>query len=176
MNKYNAIILSLAITISTPIFAEENNNNMVATLVDSIWTGDKVPDGQQCQKFNGHGSTPRIRVNNIPKKSNAIVVEYSDKTYKAMDNGGHGKIGYYIDERMTEVTIPPIKGHIFNLPESFFIVQPQQAPKWDKAGAYLPPCSGGSGNVYVATVKAVHVSHGKVDREIATVEVSLGVY
>ncbi len=36
-----------------------------------------------------------------------------------MDNGGHGKIGYYIDKRMVEVTIPPVKVHTFDLPESF---------------------------------------------------------
>lgn len=173
MNKHNLIIASLTIATSANLFAR---GGMTATLADHTWKGDKIPDGRQCQKFGGHGTTPRIRVNNIPKASNAIVVEYSDTTYKAMDNGGHGKIGYHIDKRMLEVTIPPIKVHTFDLPKSFFIVKPQQAPKWDKAGAYLPPCSGGKGNLYVAQVKAVHISNGKVDKEIATVEVNLGVY
>jgi len=161
--------------LSGNLFAGESNSLSV-TLADPNWGGEKIPDGQQCQKFKGNGSTPRIRVNNIPKGTNAIVVEYSDKTYKAMDNGGHGKIGYFIDERMEEVTIPPIKGHSFELPKSFFIVAPQQAPKWDKAGAYLPPCSGGKGNKYVAKVKAVHQTSGKVDKVIAETDVNLGIY
>ncbi len=77
---------------------------------------------------------------------------------------------------MVEITIPPVKGHTFNLSESFFIVKPQQASKWDKAGSYLPPCFGGKGNLYVVKVEAVHVSNGKVDKEIATVEVNLKIY
>jgi hypothetical protein len=175
MNKHISKIILSSLFISGTLFAGESSN-LVATLADTEWSGNKIPEGQQCQKFKGHGSTPRIRVNNIPKGTNAIVVEYSDKTYKAMDNGGHGKIGYFIDERMEEVTIPPIQGHSFELPKSFFIVAPQQAPKWDKAGAYLPPCSGGKGNKYVATIKAVHLVNGKVDKLISEVDINIGVY
>ena len=175
MNKHTSKILFSTLLISGSLLAGENSQ-MEATLADNNWNGDKIPLDQQCQKFKGHGFTPRIRINNIPDGTNAIVIEYSDKTYKAMDNGGHGKIGYYIDERMKEVTVPPIEGHTFNLPKSFFIVSPQQAPKWDKAGAYLPPCSGGKGNLYIAQVKAVHLTDGKVDKEITNVEVKLGTY
>jgi len=175
MKKHISKFILSTLILSSSVMAGESNS-LEATLADSNWGGEKIPDGQQCQKFKGDGSTPRIRVNNIPKGTNAIVVEYSDKTYKAMDNGGHGKIGYYIDERMEEVTIPPIKGHTFELPKSFFIVAPQQAPKWDKAGAYLPPCSGGKGNKYVATVKAVHLINGKIDKIISGVDINMGVY
>jgi hypothetical protein len=73
-----------------------------------------------------------------------------------MDNGGHGKIGYRISENTKEITIPSVPGHSFDLPESFFIVSPHQAPHWDKAGAYMPPCSGGAGNSYYVTVNAVY--------------------
>ena len=175
MLKHSSKILLSTIFLSGSLFATESDQ-MKVSLADSNWDGNKIPLGQQCQKFKGHGYTPRIRINNIPDGSNAIIIEYSDKTYKAMDNGGHGKIGYYIDERMKEVTIPPIEGHTFDLPKSFFIVSPQQAPKWDKAGAYLPPCSGGKGNLYAAQIKAVHVTDGKVDKEFTNVDIKLGVY
>jgi len=175
MKKQFSKIILLSVFISGALVAGESSN-MVVTLADSEWDGNKIPEGQQCQKFKGHGSTPRIRVSNIPKGTNAIVVEYSDKSYKAMDNGGHGKIGYFIEERIDKVTIPPIEGHTFDLPKSFFIVAPQQAPKWDKAGAYLPPCSGGKGNKYVATVKAVHQTKGKIDKTIVETDIDLGIY
>lgn len=175
MKKQLSTLLISAMIMPGTLLAGESNN-MMATLADSSWNGEKVPANQQCQKFKGHGQTPRIRVNNIPEGANALVVEYSDKTYKEMDNGGHGKIGYYIDKRMNEVTIPPVKGHTFDIPKSFFIVAPQQAPSWDKAGAYLPPCSGGKGNLYSALVKAVHVNKGKIDITFAKVEINLGTY
>jgi hypothetical protein len=57
---------------------------------------------------------------------------------------------------MKEAVIPSVPGHNFDLPEGFFILSPHQAPNWDKAGAYQPPCSGGNGNSYYATVNAVY--------------------
>ena len=95
-----------------------------------------------------------------------------------MDNGGHGKIGYKISPGSKEITIPSVPGHSFELPETFFIVAPHQAPGWDIAGAYMPPCSGGNGNNYYVTVKAVDLDEGKKDsfKELDHVVLEMGKY
>jgi hypothetical protein len=129
------------------------------SFVDSMWDGKTVPKGLQCQRFGGSNpSTPRLMIKDIPPGTNAIIMEYSDRSYPPMDAGGHGKIGYRIPENTKEIIIPSVPGHSFNLPEGFFIVSAHQAPGWDKAGAYMPPCSGGRGNSYYVTVKAVYQS------------------
>ncbi len=130
--------------------------NISVQFASSLWDGKKVPDNQQCNKFGGNAQTPSLKVSNIPATANAIIVEYSDRSAPHMDNGGHGKIGYKITPGTSEVTIPSVEGHTFELPEQFFIVSPHANPSWDKAGAYMPPCSGGRGNKYYATIKAVY--------------------
>lgn len=123
---------------------------------DAKWNGKVIPDGQQCDRFGGKKpQTPRLVVKNIPHGSNAIIMEYSDESYAPMDKGGHGKIGYRIPEGTIEKTIPAVPGHTFDLPEGFFLVAEHANPAWDKAGAYMPPCSGGRGNYYYVTVKAM---------------------
>lgn len=174
MNSVKMVLLMSAFSIATAQASEKNR--LFASLADSAWDGVKIPDGQQCAKFSGKGESPRIRVNNIPPRTDAIVVEFSDETYEPMRDGGHGKVGYYVDKRMTEVTVPPIKGHTFDLPESFFVVEPQRAPQWDTAGAYLPPCSGGKGNTYAATIKAVRLMNGRVVETMADTNLILGKY
>lgn len=125
---------------------------------DSEWNGDKIPSGQQCKRQGGENpTTPRIIVNNIPEGADAIILEFSDRTYGPMNNGGHGKIGFEILEGTKEVVIPSIPGHSFDLPEDFFLVQEHRASSFDTAGAYMPPCSGGTGNSYYVTIKAVKV-------------------
>lgn len=126
------------------------------TFADSEWDGKTIPDGQQCQRQGGENpSTPRIQVNNIPEEADAIILEFSDRNYGPMDDGGHGKIGYKISEGTKEVVIPSVLGHSFDLPEGFFLVQEHKASSYDTAGAYMPPCSGGIGNSYYVTVKAI---------------------
>ena len=95
-----------------------------------------------------------------------------------MDNGGHGKIGYTIAPGTVEATVPSVPGHTFSLPEGFFLVAAQTNPSWDKAGAYLPPCSGGRGNYYYVTIKAVLQSPDKSQktRVLATTKLELGRY
>jgi hypothetical protein len=125
------------------------------SFADAEWDGKTVPMGQQCQRFGGSNpSTPRLIVKNIPAGTNAIIMEYSDRDWPPMDEGGHGKIGYRIPEGTTEIVMPSVPGHTFDLPEGFFLVAAHQGSSWDKAGAYMPPCSGGMGNRYYVTVKA----------------------
>lgn len=129
---------------------------LTVSFSDALWDGVKVPEGQQCQRFGGSGQSPSLEVKGIPAGANALVVEFSDRTYQPMDGGGHGKIGFAIEPGTESVTVPPVPGHTDQLPEGFFVVELHKAPNWDKAGAYLPPCSGGRGNSYYLTVKAVH--------------------
>ena len=145
---------------------------------DSIWDGKRVPEGQQCNRFKGNGATPRLTVKNLPPGSNAIIMEYSDRSYAPMDNGGHGKIGYRIPKGTTEITVPSVPGHTFDLPEGFYLVAAHANPTWDKAGAYMPPCSGGKGNFYAVTVKAVFDAPSKDEQSslLGKGEIDLGRY
>jgi hypothetical protein len=148
---------------------------MSVSLADKSWNGKAIPEAQQCQRFGGVGKTPRLRVSNLPKETNALVVSYSDRTYKQMDNGGHGKLGFRIDDTTGSVLLPEVPGHQFQLPDGVFSVAPHRAPQWDTAGAYLPPCSGGKGNQYYATVEAVKLSETSLQLlESSTIE--LGAY
>lgn len=127
-----------------------------ATFADPRWDGETVPAGQQCQRFGGdHPGTPALHVTGIPAGTGALVLEFSDRSYPPMNDGGHGRIGWRIAPGSAEVTVPSAPGHSFELPDGFFIVEAHRAPGYDTAGAYMPPCSGGKGNLYAVTVKAV---------------------
>lgn len=145
--------------------------------VDPQWNGKLVPEGQQCNKFGGQGSTPELRISNIPREANAIIMEYSDKDARSMDNGGHGKLGYRLEAETRQVTIPPVEGHSFELPDYFFLVKPHANPAWDLPGAYLPPCSGGKGNRYYVTVKVVYMApEGEQSLLLGHAKLNLGRY
>ncbi len=165
--KNRLFIASLVTTIvSTNTFAFD------AKLADQAWDGNKVPAGQQCQKFGGiNPSTPKLMISEIPANSNAIVLEYSDRDSEKMNNGGHGKMSFMIKPPLTQVEIPSIAGHTFDIPAAFKIIEAQRSPGWDKAGAYMPPCSGGKGHAYYVTIKAV-----KDDKVIASTTLEMGKY
>ena len=133
-----------------------NPAKLQISFADPDWNGKKVPSGQQCRGQGGSNpSTPRLMIKGIPPVANAIIMEYSDRSYYLMDNGGHGKIGYRISQNTSEITIPSVPGHSFDLPQGFFLVSKHQG-FWNKDDAYLPPCSGGRGNSYYVTVNAVY--------------------
>jgi hypothetical protein len=149
------------------------------SFADATWNGKAIPKGQQCKRFGGKNpQTPRLIVKNIPPGTNAIIMEYSDESYAPMDKGGHGKIGYRVPEGTIEKTIPSVPGHTFDLPQGFFLVAAHANPAWDKAGAYMPPCSGGRGNYYYVTVKAVNYASpdDKQPKLLGIGELSLGRY
>lgn len=123
----------------------------------SEWNGKTVPNGQQCKMFEGNGSTPEMKISNIPKGTNAILVSFNDKTFKVNDNGGHGIIGFWVKEDQTSVVIPSVAGESNDLPQGMFIEERFRSNR-GKDGVYLPPCSGGLGNEYNATIKAVFKS------------------
>ena len=166
--KHVAFAALLAV-LSSPLAALE------VELADPAWDGVKVPEGQQCQKFGGDGKSPALAVSGIPSGASHLVLEFSDRSYPPMDQGGHGKVSYAIESGATDVTVPRIPGHTMELPAGFTLVEAQKAPQWDKAGAYLPPCSGGRGNEYYVTVKAVH-QMGDETHELASASVEMGKY
>ena len=130
--------------------------SMEVSFADAEWDGKNVPSGQQCQKFGGKKSgTPRFQIAEIPSGTIELIFEYSDRDYAPMDNGGHGIVAYKLSDKARNVTIPSVPGHTFDLTPPFASIKAHQAPRWDKAGAYMPPCSGGKGNSYYVTIKAV---------------------
>ncbi|MES9857415.1 MAG: hypothetical protein ABW166_12530 [Sedimenticola sp.] len=175
MKKQSKMLL-LGILASTSVsLSAQADSSFNARFSDATWDGKQVPTGQQCQKFGGEPSTPALSVSGIPAGANLLVMEYSDKTYKKMDDGGHGKIGYALNGEGDSAQIPSIPGHSFDLPSGFFLVAAHRAPKWDKAGAYMPPCSGGKGNDYHLTVKAIK-QDGERSEILAQTLIVLGKY
>lgn len=166
MKNILILTLSASLLVSTSAFSFE------AKLADGLWNGNTVPAGQQCQKFGGiNPSTPKLVVLDIPDNTNEIVLEYSDRDSKRMNNGGHGKMSFSLPSHAMKVVIPSVPGHTFKMPAGFKMIEAHRGAGWDKAGAYMPPCSGGKGHAYYVTVKAV--SGNKV---IATSTVEMGKY
>lgn len=145
---------TLTLTACSAYDVSENVRQLSLSFTDPRWDGGNVPDGQQCLRFGGREpGTPELKVGGIPATADALVVEYTDRSWGAV--GWHGKIGFNIEPGVTTYVIPSVPGHSFDLPEGFYLIAEHRAPHWDVAGAYLPPCSGGLGNSYYATVKAI---------------------
>lgn len=168
---FSALILLFTFVIFQPAFADAE---LTVEFVDPAWDGNRIPKGQQCKKFKGNGSTPALRVSNIPKGANAIIVEFNDASFSRLsNNGGHGKIGWKI-EGGGETVLTPVPGGTDNLPEGTWLVKKNRATgAWSSPG-YLPPCSGGQGNKYVAVVIAVRMAGDDVAEELAEVDITLG--
>jgi hypothetical protein len=129
---------------------------LLVKLSDKKWDGVRIPTGQQCKKFAGQGASPAINVSNIPGGTEAIIVEFSDRSWFPMNHGGHGKLGIRLEPGQQTIIIPSVPGETLTLPhDKLFIFHPHRGGR-GKIGAYLPPCSGGRGNRYFADIKAVN--------------------
>lgn len=139
-----------------------NMTTLKAGFVDSKWNGNKVPSDEVCGNYNKRaGNTPAIKISNLPKNTNKIVLSFSDLTFQAMNNGGHGVISYKVKNENSTIVIPSIKGETFELPENFTSISSHKATKYGKTpGAYLAPCSGGKGNTYMVLIEAIHEYEG----------------
>lgn len=141
----------------------------------SSWNGENIPAGQQCRRYGGKGNTPSLIIENLPKGTNAIIVEYNDLSFaKLSSNGGHGKIGYWVKDNQKTITIPSIQGETAKLSGDAFVESNARAI----SKGYLPPCSGGRGNTYSATVKAVYKSNSqeKTNKLLGLGKIILGKY
>ena len=142
--------LSLLALLSTSSYAFALDVNFV----DSKWDSKTIPEGQQCQKFDGvKPGTPKLSVSGIPAGSDSVVLVYSDRDSKKMNNGGHGIMSYTLAKGANKVQLPIVAGHSYEMPKGFEMIAEHRGAGWDKEGAYMPPCSGGSGHEYYVTVQ-----------------------
>lgn len=124
------------------------------SFVDDKWDGETIPEGQQCQKFDGvNPGTPRLNLSNIPVGSDSVVLAYSDRNSKKMNNGGHGIMEYTLPKGASSVQLPTEFGHTYEMTQGFKMIAEHRGAGWDRAGAYMPPCSGGKGNAYYVTIQ-----------------------
>ena len=105
-------------------------------------------------------------------------MEFNDRSYQPLSyDGGHGKIGYWIEEGSTSAMLPSVPGEAKDLPEGSFVEKRNRATGDYARPGYLPPCSGGRGNKYFAEVKAVEKVEGKKKPEVlAKAKIQLGKY
>ena len=125
------------------------------SFTDDAWDGKTIPAGQQCEACGGQGATPGLTIDNIPSNANALILSFSNISHISLDRGGMGQIGYRFKQGTPSVTLPPVPGSTFDLPQPFFVISAHQKPFQNKPGAYLPPCSGGLGDLYSLIVKAI---------------------
>jgi len=156
----------------------KNKVKLNISFLDKKWDGKVVPKDEVCSEHNRNGvagSSPALVISNLPNGTDYIVLSFSDETFKGMNNGGHGILGYSIEDVNTSpLTIPSVKGESFNLPKGFSIEKKHRGVKFGKkAGAYLAPCSGGGGNLYTVNVKAVDISKSSKDSYYVVGEKSL---
>ncbi|TNJ44789.1 hypothetical protein [Phaeobacter sp. B1627] len=124
------------------------------------WNGKKVPSGQQCHLFGGKGSTPPMKVSQLPDGTAWVYVEYNDQDYRPLSkNGGHGVIGYPV--KGSTADLYPVPGIVKKLPGQARVISASRGTGEYKSNGYMPPCSGGNGHRYFAIVKAISAS-GKV--------------
>jgi hypothetical protein len=192
MNKIlsSALLISLAVAFSACSDSSSNTMPKYTTAKDKVtlnvlfadpkWDGKSVPKDEICSDHHkGGGASPALIINNLPPKTNCVILSFSDETFKGMRNGGHGTIGYKVKEGSTTVTIPSIQGETFTLPTGFKSVRKHQGEQFGKQkGAYLPPCSGGHGNQYSVSVKAMQKSadKGKTHLLLGDATLSMGKY
>jgi phosphatidylethanolamine-binding protein (PEBP) family uncharacterized protein len=165
----------LAISLFVPVLAFAQATPLTVSFADAAWDGNKVPDDQHCAKHGGHGTSPALKISNIPAEANRIIVSFSNGAYKKLDNGGHGIIGMQIPAGTTTAQFPSIAENIIDMPKDVYIVSAQKGD-WGKDGAaYMAPCSGGKGSRYYATVRAVNEKDGAVI-ELSKTDIELGKY
>ncbi len=182
INRFGVVALALFIALNLANAGDARAGDHLALKVsfaDPSWNGQKIPKGQHCRKFGGNGATPPLTIENIPGEANAIIVEFNDSSYRPLSyDGGHGKVGFWIKSGHSVATLKTVAGGTKIMPEGVFLVAKNRAGGGWYSEGYLPPCSGGRGNLYVAVVKAV-VMNKDADSPptvLATGRISLGRY
>lgn len=121
------------------------------SFTDPKWDGQKIPKGGQCTNCGGDGLSPSLLVNNIPKNTDALIVEYKDKTMGVY----HGALRFLISGN-SEIHIPSVLEQTYDLPQGVEMESEHNAPI-GKGGAYMAPCGCGYNNRYDATILAVKI-------------------
>lgn len=161
----NLLIVGLLFTASAV-----SAQNFSATL-SAPWDGENVPAGQQCHLFGGEGATPEIVLQGLPEGTQMVRVEFNDKSFAPLaDNGGHGVIGFAVSGPVA--VLPSVPGMTVDLPEGASVLAAARAGGQYASPGYLPPCSGGRGNRYMADVIALDAA-GKA---LGRLQIELGRY
>lgn len=146
---------------------------LAITFADAAWTGETVPEGQQCPLQGGTGATPALHIANVPADTASIEVAFNDETYTPMDDGGHGVLSFAVTLENFEVDLPSVPGNTADsLPEGVTVAKAARGEGDYASPGYLPPCSGGQGNTYTATVSA----RAADDRVLGQGTITLGTY
>jgi hypothetical protein len=161
-----------AIALAALAFPALAQGTLTVSFADPMWTGDKVPADQHCPLQGGHGATPALTVEGLPDGTTAVNVAFNDETYQPMNDGGHGVIGFDVTPAGGKASLPSVPGNTADLPAGAHVVTASRAPGEYASPGYLPPCSGGNGNTYSATVTAVDGS----GKELASGKITLGKY
>lgn len=175
--------LALAIGLSGCAGSYEPVPNMAKLNVkfaDSKWDGITVPKNQGCRVDGEKGFMPTFTISNIPKGTNAIILEMNDEDYQPLStNGGHGKVGYWVTPNSSSVTLPTVEGETTsNLPKNVFIETASRSTNRYATNGFLPPCSGGKGHIYHLDVKAVYKAKNDDEQSklLGTSHIKLGKY
>lgn len=151
MKKLAVLVLILALV--APATAA---SKLKVAFADPKWTGKLIPAGMHCSRFGGSNPTsPPLRISDIPQGTVRLIVEFDDESYQPLSyDGGHGKFALEVGGK-SEVVFPPIpEGVSKGLPEGVTLLASHRG--WsDEPAGYLPPCSGGRGNRYSVTIRAV---------------------
>jgi hypothetical protein len=148
--------LGIIFSIGFAVFAGAAQAQMSVAL-SAPWDGVTVPAGQNCTLQGGNGATPEMTISGIPEGTVSVHVEYNDLSYKPLSSeGGHGVIGFTVSA--SQAVLPSVAGLTADLPQGVFLVRKARSSGDYASEGYLPPCSGGNGNDYSATVKALDAS------------------
>lgn len=161
-----------AIALAALSFPALAQSALTVAFADPAWTGAALPADQHCPLQGGHGATPALDVSGVPDRTTMINVAFNDETYTPMDDGGHGVIGFDVTPSGGKASLPSVPGNTAALPAGAHVTTAARGTGDYASPGYLPPCSGGRGNTYTATVTALD-SSGK---ELATGKITLGKY
>ncbi len=144
----------------------------------SPWDGKEIDGSQICKLHGGVGATPPLVIRNVPKGTNAFLVEFNDADDLQLSyDGGMGIIGFKHDGSDTAWLLP-IEGETNKLPPFAFTYKAHRFENVNR-DAYMPPCSGGKKHHYFAIVKAVELSITPASKNavvLDTKEIDLGIY
>jgi phosphatidylethanolamine-binding protein (PEBP) family uncharacterized protein len=169
MQRLTILAAAAFALVAAPAFAQAA---LTMKFADPAWDGKTVPKGQQCPLQGGMGATPPIDVSGLPDGTTHINVAFNDETYQPMNNGGHGIIGFDVTLASGEAHLPSVPGNTAELPQGASVTTASRGTGDYASPGYLPPCSGGNGNLYTATVTAVDAS----GKELASGRIELGHY
>lgn len=171
------IMVTAALCVALFTSATAANAQMKARFTDEAWTGDKIPEGQNCSRYGGAGATPPMIIDDVLEYADGIVLEFNDESYTPMDKGGHGIIAFKIDSQRP-VRLPAVPGETNDLPDGVIKIKSHKAKSkpYTPDTAYLPPCSGGMGNKYTISVQAVQFASDGRYTVLKRTKITMGKY